>query len=159
MVRPLILTQEFKGAILIDPFISNDNIQYPSMNRFAIRDTFDKPTADRWLAVYKGNQNIPNDEYITPAHAPSSWWTGTKCGPILVTVGEEESLRDAIVDWAGKYRAGMGGTEESVRLVIGEKETHLHPILTPYSEEKLDEMGERIQEGALRKYMVEKLGT
>lgn len=159
IVRPLILTQDFRGAILIDPFISSDNKQYPSLNLFANRDTFNKSTADRWLATYKGNPNISNDDYITPAHAPSTWWTGTRCGSILVTVGEEESLRDAVIDWAGKYRVGMGESEEAVRLVIGKKETHLHTILAPYSEEQLNEMGEKAQEGALRKYVVETLGT
>lgn len=159
IVRSLTLTHKFKGAILIDPFISSDNNQYPSIDRFANRDTFDKPTADRWLTAYKGNPSIPNDEYITPAHAPSTWWTGTKCGPILATTGEEESLRDAVIDWAGKYREGMGGTEDAVRLVIGKNETHLHPILSPYSEEKLDEMGEKASEAALRKYVVETLGA
>ena len=159
IVRSLTLTEKFRGAILIDPFITNDNKQYPSIDRFANRDIFDKRTADRWLANYKGDLNIPNDDYITPAHAPSTWWAGTKCGPILVTVGEEESMRDAVIDWAGKYREGMGGTQEAVRLAIGNKETHIHPILTPYSEEKLNEVGEKASEGAVRKYVVETLGA
>ena len=74
-----------------------------------------------------------------------------------MTAGEEDALQDAIIDWAGKNEIGRGGIYEAGKLAVGKAEKHLQPILHPFSEGMLNEMGESAQEGALRKHAVETL--
>ena len=168
VVKPLELGdgERLKAAILINPFISGDGARYKSIRTFKNRDNFNKSTANAWLSMYYGGKlGYDKDMYVCPAHADASWWKETKVEQILCTAGEEEALRDSIVDWAGKYREGVEGggrkttAGEVVKLVIGEKETHIMPVLAPYEEKKLDELGEKATEGAIRNFIKETLAS
>ncbi|KPI42728.1 Monoterpene epsilon-lactone hydrolase [Cyphellophora attinorum] len=166
IVKPLQLEggQSLKSAILINPFISSSSARYASIKRFQYRDTFNESTADAWLTAYNGGKSgFEDDMYICPAHADESWWKGTKCGEILCTAGGEESLLDSIIDWSEKYRKGMAGGkrrgDDAVKLVVGEKETHIMPVLAPYDEDKLDALGEKSTEGAIRAWIREELAS
>lgn len=169
IVKPLDLEGDarLKAAILISPFVSSDGSRYASIHRFATRDNFNESAANAWLTTYYGGQKgYGEDFYISPAHADAEWWKGTRCEEVLCTAGGEEILRDAIIDWAGKYREGMekgngkkNKSREVVKLVVGEKEIHIMPVLGPYEEAKLDELGEKSTEGAIKAFITEKIGS
>jgi acetyl esterase/lipase len=166
IVKPLQLEggQPLKGAILINPFISSSSARYASIKRFKYRDTFNEYTANAWLTAYNsGKPGFEDDMYICPAHADASWWKGTNCGEILCTAGGEESLLDSIIEWSEKYRKGMTEGkrrgDDVVKLVVGERETHIMPVLAPYDEEMLDALGEKSTEGAIRAWVREKLAS
>lgn len=73
---------------------------------------------------------------------------------MLAAGGEQEGLIDAITDWAAKYKQGAGA--DKIKLVVGVREVHDAP-LNSLGEAKLDELGEKSQEGAIRKWVREEL--
>ena len=73
---------------------------------------------------------------------------------MLVTAGQHEGLVDAITDWVGKYEAGAGA--DKVKYVVGVNEIHDTPLNT-LGEAKLDELGEKCQEGAIRQWVRKEL--
>ena len=104
-----------------------------------------------WIEAYKGRgKNIQDDEFICALLASPEWWKNTKCGPILVTAGEYEVLVDSITEWAEKFRKGAGS--DKIKYVIGEKEVHDSPLVA-LGEARLNEIGERCQEGAIRSWV------
>lgn len=152
VVKPLKVDSKLKAAILIDPFIA-----YPVSNN---RDNFDRSAAENWLRTYRGGADVRDDEYILPATANAQWWEGTMVDHVWASAGEYEALRGGIEEWVERFREGMGGAkdgEQVLRFVVGEKEIHIAPVMSPYGEERLDELGGRVQEGALRQYIRETL--
>lgn len=153
IVRPLDVQGSLNGAILIAPWVSDR--EYPSVKKYKDRDFVSKNMSDYWAEAYKGRgKNIPEDEFLWPLSADPQWWKQIKCSKMLVTAGEEESLRDAIVAFCEKFQAG--NTSCQFKFVIGLREVHDTP-LNGYSEGYLDKMGEKTQEGAIRAWIKENL--
>lgn len=151
IVKPLEVSGSLRGAVVIAPWTSSDSKKYPSMDRFAGRDIVNKQCANYWIEAYKGRgKNIPDDEYVCAALAPSEWWKGVKCDHMLCVAGQQEGLIDAITDWEKKYEQGAGA--DKIKFVIGEREIHDAP-LNPRGEAKLEETGEQYQEGAIRMWI------
>lgn len=151
-VKKLELNSNLKAAITIAPWVSSDNLKYPSMDRFASRDTVNTRNAQYWSEAYKGRgKNVPDDEYVYAALAPANWWKGVKCDYALVMAGGEEGLVDAVTDFVEKYAQGAG--KDKIDFVVGERETHDAP-LNAIPEHQLKELGRRKQEGAIRLWLM-----
>lgn len=69
---------------------------------------------------------------------------------MLVTAGEHEVLVDSISEWVENFKKGAGS--ENIKYVIGEKEVHDTP-LNGLGEARLEELGEKCQEGAIRLWL------
>lgn len=63
------------------------------------------------------------DVYNQPGTAEPSWWNGFPVKKTLVLIGDDELLRDAVVEWTGKLVEGAG-PEADVRVVKCEGEIH-----------------------------------
>ncbi|KAK5943621.1 hypothetical protein PMZ80_004629 [Knufia obscura] len=155
VVKSLNISTPLKGALAIAPWVSSDNKKYPSMDKFRDRDIVNTTCAMYWIEAYKGRgKNIADDEWICAATAPAEWWKDVKCEHMLVCAGEHEGLVDAVTAWAAKYKEGAGAGK--IKYVVGVKETHDAP-LNGLGEAKLDSLGEKSQEGAIRKWVKEEL--
>jgi len=156
IVKPLNPSSPLKGALTIAPWTSSDGKKYPSMEKFRPRDIVNTTVAAYWIGTYKGQgKNIADDEWICAALAPPEWWKAVKCEHMLAVAGGHEGLVDAISDWVAKYKEGAGA--DKIKYVIGEREIHDAPVNATYGEAKLDELGEKTQEGAIRRWVKEKL--
>ena len=90
-----------------------------------------------------------------PELANSEWWEGCKntAGKVLITAGENEILRDAIVGWAKKFEGAVG--QEKVKLVVGKAEIHDHPLTDLRTTKELEGMGQTTQAGAVFEWVKE----
>ena len=90
-----------------------------------------------------------------PELADSAWWKGCKgtAGKVLITAGENEVLRDAIVGWAKKFEGAVG--KGKVKLVVGKEEIHDHPMMDLRTSKEMDGMGETTQAGAIYNWVKE----
>lgn len=148
IVRPLELCGKLRGAITVAPFVSCDDRKFKSMTAFATRDSVHPTFAKRWLETWKGGAK--DDEYSAPEIASPDWWKGTNVSSMLVTVGEDEILRDPVISWMGKFKQGAG--EGVVKLVVGKKETHVAPL-----RHDSDSLREGTQEAGIRDWLIETL--
>ncbi|KIW10943.1 hypothetical protein PV08_10242 [Exophiala spinifera] len=155
VVKPFDLAGKLQGALMIAPWASSDASKFKSMTEFAKRDIVNPGCANYWIDAYKGRgKNIKDDEYIVAEQAPPSWWSGVKVSSVLMTAGDQEALRDAIVSLANKIKQGVGS--DVVKLVVGKNEIHDAP-LTPLAENELEKRGDQSQEGAIRLWLKERL--
>jgi hypothetical protein len=104
------------------------------MDHFSTRDIVGPSCAHYWIDTYKGKgKGVRDDEFTCPELASPSWWKDAKVSSLIATVGEEETMRDAIIQWFDKFKEGK--SKGSMSLVIGKKETHDGPLsLKPESE-------------------------
>lgn len=152
IVKPLHIGSNLNGAIAIAPWASSDREKYPSIDKYGYRDTVNYGNAMYWSKAYKGG--APDDEYIYSALAIPSWWKNVKINHVLVTAGEEEVLVDTNKHLAERFKHGAGG--DKLKLVIGEREVHDAPLMA-IPESKLEELGEKKQEGAIRLWIKKEL--
>lgn len=158
LVKPLELDGKLCGALAISPWTSSDEDKFASVSQFAERDCITATCANYWKDLYKGGlanptgQSVPDDQYIVPEIAEPQWWKGAKVESMLVTVGEEEVLRDAILSWAEKFKEGVG--EGVLKVVRGKKEAHDGP-LNPKTEAELNAEGaeERCSNAAIKGWL------
>ncbi|KAJ9622220.1 hypothetical protein H2204_011568 [Knufia peltigerae] len=155
VVKPFDLAGKLHGALMIAPWVSSDASQFKSMTEFAKRDVVNTECANYWIDVYKGRgKGIQDDEYTVPEQAPPSWWSGVKVSSVLITVGDEEVLRDGITSFASKFKEGVGS--DVLKLVVGKREIHDAPLY-PLPDSELDKLGDTCQEGAIKMWLKEKL--
>ncbi|EGX52038.1 hypothetical protein AOL_s00043g428 [Orbilia oligospora ATCC 24927] len=64
------------------------------------------------------------DEYNQAGQADPSWWTGFPVKKSIVLIGEDETLRDSIVDFGDKFREGVEKGQGVVDIVLCEGEIH-----------------------------------
>jgi acetyl esterase/lipase len=161
IVKPLQLSpdgQKLHGAVMIAPWVSSDVKRFKSMTQFARRDTVNGTCANYWIETYKGGASEKDDEYIVPELAPASWWSGTEntLSSTLVTAGEHEALRDAILAFTTKFKEGTSGGA-TLKVVVGKKEVHDAP-LGPKPDAELDRLGDACQEAAIRTWIQTRCG-
>lgn len=154
-VRALPIKGQLKGAVTVAPWSSSDHTKYPSMNKYANRDTVNTANAQYWSEAYKGRgKTTMDDPYIYACLAEPSWWKDVRCENVLVTAGAEEGLSDAVSDLVKKYEEGAG--KDKIEYVIGERETHVAPLLG-MGEKKLEEVRKSKQEGGIRLWIKDRL--
>lgn len=130
-IAPLEMKDSFRGLFVMSPWVTFRS-DWPSSTTNANRDIFSLAILERWSDAYlgpggkKGNQS---DYYMEAATAPESWWEGAKVQDTLVITGEEEILRDGIVDWADKWKKA-GNVKTTV--VVGKGEPHDAALYAPY---------------------------
>lgn len=156
IVKPLQLApknQKLYGVLMIAPWVSSDVKRFKSVALFENRDLVNGICANYWIETYKGGSSEKDDEYIVPELAPPSWWSGTEkmVSSVLVTAGEHEVLRDAILSFTGKFAEGTSGGA-NLKVVVGKKETHDAP-LGPKPETELEKLGDGCQEAAIRTWL------
>ncbi|KAK7899720.1 hypothetical protein LTR67_003465 [Exophiala xenobiotica] len=152
IVKPFELSGKLHGAVMIAPWVSSDHTKFKSMTEFQHRDIV---CANYWIDSYKGRgKGVKDDEYTVPELAPASWWSGSKVSSVLVTAGQEEQLRDAIVSFAEEFKQGVGS--DVLRLAIGKKEIHDAP-LKPKPDIELKKLGDDCQEAAIKTWLSERL--
>lgn len=161
IVKPLQLTpqgQKLYGALMIAPWVSSDVKKFKSMTQFRHRDTVNGICANYWIETYKGGASEKDDEYIVPEIAPSSWWSGTEktVSSTLITTGEHEALRDAILSFTTTFKEGTSGGA-TLKVVVGKREVHDAP-LNPKPGSELDRLGDASQEGAIRTWITTRCG-
>ena len=156
IVKPLKLSppgQKLRGALMIAPWVSSDGSKFKSFAEFGNRDTINITCANYFVEQYKGGSQKPDDEYIVAELAPASWWSGTKdiISSVLVTAGDQEVLRDAIISFTNKFKEGTAGAD-ILKFVVGKREVHDAP-LGPKTEAELDKLGDDCQEAAIREWI------
>ncbi|KAK5031111.1 hypothetical protein LTS07_004846 [Exophiala sideris] len=128
------------------PMTSCDDSKFKSLTNSATRDSVHPTFAKRWLEAWKGGAK--DDEYIVPASAPASWWSGTKVSSMLVTVGEDEILHDPVISFVETFKRGAG--VDILTLVAGKKECHVAPL-----RHDSDSLREGSQEAGIKTWMTE----
>lgn len=61
----------------------------------ATKDILDAKLLKLWSDAYLGGSTV--DEYNTPLNAASVWWKDIPVSQILITVGDNEMLRDDVL--------------------------------------------------------------
>ncbi|KAK6341357.1 hypothetical protein TWF696_008435 [Orbilia brochopaga] len=90
------------------------------------------PAADAYADRNKASTggavvNYTWDEYNQPSLASADWWSGFPVRRTLILVGEDETLRDSILEFAGVFREGAvrgGFGRAEVEVVLCEGEIH-----------------------------------
>ncbi|KAJ6263148.1 hypothetical protein Dda_1708 [Drechslerella dactyloides] len=154
-IAPLTLSAPLGGVISISPWTSFDtsaasfkrptgfDVVLPSFVDVWSRWLVDHPSEPRSaqlpptdaytepLAASSGGKivNYTWDEYNQPNQAKAGWWAGFPVRKTQILIGEDETLRDSIVELvsvfqegATRKRDGKGGTE--VQVVMCEGEIH-----------------------------------
>lgn len=152
IVRRLDLDENLKGAFLVAPWVSADEVKYPSVQKFRDRDIIGRGCPSYWSKAYMGA--VDEDPYMWAALAQAEWWSGVRAEKILVLAGEEEILIDAVTEFALKLEKGI--ERGILKFVVGKKETHVQ-TLQDMDERKVIELGDKCQEGAARNWIRENL--
>lgn len=124
-----------KGIYLISPGVYNGGT-CPSYEENNDHDFVDADTIRRWTST--SFPLIPREQqpYIEPSAAPPRWFDNVPLvvSRILVSVGEYELLRDAVVSFCHIQLKSF----KELDVIIMEEGTHIDPILTPDTPEGQD---------------------
>ncbi|KAI9049293.1 hypothetical protein LZ554_007138 [Drepanopeziza brunnea f. sp. 'monogermtubi'] len=126
--------QKFKGIVLISPWLSFDTAAR-SYAENAWKDCVSIPSGTAWSTAFLGSpwpHHDVKDRYNEALSAPPEWWTGLPVSEMLIVCGKEEVLRDSIVAFAAKVRAGTEGAADdamSLEFHVLDGEYHDQPNL------------------------------
>jgi acetyl esterase/lipase len=137
-IPPIKLEGEFKGAVLISPWVDFD-LSKDSYKRNQYKDCLNKPALKQWSASlpppalnlksqinHFSSQTAfllstpESDYYSQPILAPPSWWTGLSISSILIVSGSDEVLIDGITEFEKKLSEGFGKDKVEFQVVKGE---------------------------------------
>jgi acetyl esterase/lipase len=136
-IPPIKLEGEFKGAVLISPWVDFD-LNKDSYKRNQYKDCLNKTALKQW-SVSLPPSSIPksqinpfpsqtafllstpeSDNYSQPILAPPSWWSGLSISSILIVSGADEVLIDGITEFEKKLSEGFGKDKVEFQVVKGE---------------------------------------
>lgn len=153
VVRELQVERSLRGVLLISPWVSREEARFESFRSNIRLDTVGPVSMHYWIAEYKGD-GVDDDEFMMANLAAPEWWFGCKVSSVLMTVGNNEGLRDSVIDTARKFE--QGATHVDFKLVVAKGERH-DGCMPPKPVAVLDEMGETCSEGAIRSWLKTKL--
>ena len=128
-IKPLELTDSLGGLMLMSPWCSF-RTAYNSYTLNADKDLMTANLLDRLSKLYVGPLQYDNprpDYYIEAGRAPAEWWIGSRVRETLVLLGEDEILRDSVIEWAKTYQSVNNNAE----IIIGRGEFHDHALYGP----------------------------
>lgn len=121
-IDKVILSEKFRGAVLISPWVSFD-LTTDSWTRNAYKDVLCRPAGEQWSSAFVNHPppiDAASDYYNQAVTAPTSWWKGLMVEEVFVVAGKEEVLVDGIEEFAKKFEEGVGGGRVEVRVFEGE---------------------------------------
>jgi acetyl esterase/lipase len=127
--------EKLLAAVLISPWVSFD-LSHPSYANYP-KDLIDAEMLKCWSEAFMGTE-YPfgnTDAYNQPAIASASLWEGVPVEAVLVTGGDDEVLRDGILELARRIKEGLG--EGRVQVLVAKNEAHeaaLLDLLLQYQE-------------------------
>ncbi|KAF3937698.1 Esterase [Dactylella cylindrospora] len=164
-IKPLVLPESspnLGGLLSLSPWVTF-NKDYPSYKHPSGKDVVFEYMVDTWSRWYVDRPDEPRhpelpaedakyswDEYNQPLQAASSWWNGYPVKKTCVLIGEDETLRDGILEFAPVLKEGVGkgfpaGSAPSVEFVMCEGEIHtecLYDVWVPIKQEVMGKMAE-----------------
>jgi len=117
-IPPIKLEGEFKGAVLISPWVSFDNNK-DSYKRNKYKDCLNETALKQWSTAFLLS-TPESDNYSQPILAPPSWWNGLSISSILIVSGSDEVLIDGITEFEKKLSEGFGKDKVEFQVVKGE---------------------------------------
>ncbi|RVD85587.1 uncharacterized protein DFL_003905 [Arthrobotrys flagrans] len=144
-IKPLVLPEsspKLGGLIAMSPWTSfateynsmqnptGKDVVFPYFVNVWSRWLVDRPDEPRHQSLPPTDKKYTWDEYNQAGQADPSWWTGFPAKKSIVLIGNDETLRDSIVDFGKKFREGVekgvpaGSVGDVVDIVLCEGEIH-----------------------------------
>ncbi|EGD87648.1 hypothetical protein H112_04114 [Trichophyton rubrum D6] len=120
-IKPLELSGPLGGAFTMAPWVSMDK-DYLSYTSNAKRDYLSMKSGEYWGKVYVGDGKL--DNYIQASQAPVEWWKDVKTKALLVFLGGDDVLVDAVGQFVDKIKSAI----PNLTYVVCEGEPHVGPI-------------------------------
>jgi len=114
-IPKVVLSEPLRGLVLTSPWVSFD-ITSESFKHNQYKDCVGHTGGTKWSSAYLGcpwPHKGKTDNYNEAAIAPASWWKdlAVQKGGVLIVCGEEEVLRDGIVEFESRLVEGWGKVE------------------------------------------------
>lgn len=111
-VLKVTLSEPFRGIVLISPWVSFD-VTAESFKHNQYKDCVGQAGGTKWSAAFLASSwphEGKRDNYNEAAIAPASWWRDlpVRHNGVLIVCGEEEVLRDGIVQFKDRLVEGWG---------------------------------------------------
>ncbi|KAF3933509.1 hypothetical protein ABW20_dc0101621 [Dactylellina cionopaga] len=107
--------------------LSGRDVVFPQFIEIWSRWLVDRPDEPRHKDLPPTDKKYTWDEYNQPNQAAPSWWTGLPAKKSIILIGDDETLRDSIVEFGQKFREGVekdSAAAGSVEIVLCEGEIH-----------------------------------
>lgn len=130
----------FRGIVLYSPWVSYSTL-FPSYTENASKDALEASMLRKWGALYVGTstgetavaQTSGGDAYNEALTANPSWWqhASKAVDSVFIWAGANEIFLDPVREFAEKFVEGWGmsGEKKKVRVLVGEEEAHIAPIM------------------------------
>lgn len=101
-IPPLSLKENFRGALLLSPWVDCFELNSESVRRNATKDTISAKSLRLWARAIFGN--LGTDNFSNPIRALVDWWKDIAVDRVFIGAGGDEVLLDSIVQIAHKIK-------------------------------------------------------